>query len=91
MAQLIMDSMQAIFDKLENKEHRYLRPLYIKGHVNGRPMTKMLVHGGAPINEMPYATYWKLGKGEEDLIKTDMMLEDFKARLRQPWGQSTLN
>jgi hypothetical protein len=29
---------------------------------------------------MPYTTYRKLGKGELDLIKTDMMLKDFEGK-----------
>jgi hypothetical protein len=43
-------------------------------------MTKMLVDGGAAVNVMPYATYRKLGKGMEDLTKTDMMLKDFESK-----------
>jgi len=27
---------------------------------------------------MPYAIYWKLGKGDQDLTKTDMMLKYFE-------------
>jgi predicted aspartyl protease len=65
MVQLALDPVQATFDKLEEKERRHLRPLYIKGHVDGRPMTKMMVDGGAAVNVMPYATYRKLGMGEE--------------------------
>jgi hypothetical protein len=38
-------------------------------------MTKMLVDGGAAINIMPYNTYRKLGKTQEDLIKTDIVVE----------------
>jgi hypothetical protein len=72
--------MQAAFDKPEDKERMHLRPLYIKGYVDGRLMTKMLVDGGAAVNLMSYATYRKLGKGEEDLIKTDMMLKDFEGK-----------
>lgn len=49
----------------------------MKGYVDGKPMTKMLVDGGAAVNLMPYTTYQKLGKGPEDLVKTDMMLRDF--------------
>lgn len=49
-------------------------------------MTKMLVDGGAAINLMPYTTYWKLGKGPEDLIKTDMMLRDFGGNASQAKG-----
>ena len=40
-------------------------------------MDKMLVDGGASVNLMPYTTFRKLGKGPEDLMKTDMMLKDF--------------
>jgi hypothetical protein len=40
-------------------------------------MTKMLIDGGAAINLMPNTTFHKLGKGLEDLLKTDMMLKDF--------------
>ena len=49
----------------------------MKGFVDGKPMSKMLVDGGASINLMPYTTFCKLGKGLEDLIETDMMLKDF--------------
>jgi hypothetical protein len=49
----------------------------MKGFVYGKPMTKMLVDGGAVVNLMPYTTFYKLGKGLEDLLKMDMMLKDF--------------
>jgi predicted aspartyl protease len=49
----------------------------MKGFVNGKPMTKMLVDGGASVNLMPYTTFRKLGKGLEDMLETDMMLKDF--------------
>jgi hypothetical protein len=86
MAQLTLDPMQAGFDKPEDKERWHLRPLYIKGHVDGRPVTKMLVDGSAAVNMMLYAMYWKLGKGKEDLIKTNMMLKDFEGKTSPAWG-----
>ena len=66
---------QAIFDK--PVKHRHLKALYVKGLVDGKPMSKMLVDGGASINLMPYTTFCKLGKGLGYLIETDMMLKDF--------------
>jgi hypothetical protein len=30
---------------------------------------------------MPYVMYQKLGKGDQDLTKTDMMLKDFKGNV----------
>ena len=66
---------QAIFDK--PVKHWHLKALYVKGFVDGKPMSKMLVDGVASINLMPSTTFHKLGKGPEDLIETDMMLKDF--------------
>ena len=51
---------QAIFDK--PVKHRHLKALYVKGFVDGKPMNKMLVDGGASVNLMPYTTFRKLGK-----------------------------
>ena len=64
-----------IFDK--PVKHWHLKTLYVKGFVDGKPMNKMLVDGGASVNLMPYTTFCKLGKGPGDLIETDMMLKDF--------------
>jgi hypothetical protein len=75
-----------MFEKPEEKERRRLRPLYIKGHVDGQPMTKMMVDGGAAVNVMPYTTYRKLGKDEEDLIRTDMVLKDFEGKTSPAQG-----
>ena len=50
----------------------------MKGFVDGKPMNKMLVNGGASANLMPYTTFHKLGKGLRDLLETDMMLRDFR-------------
>ena len=37
----------AIFDK--SVKHRHLKALYVKGFVDGKPMNKMLVDGGASV------------------------------------------
>ena len=54
---------QAIFYK--QVKHRHLKALYVRGFVDGKPMNKMLVDGGAFVNLMPYITFRKLGKGPE--------------------------
>ena len=74
MAQLVL-SKQAIFEK--PVKHRHLKPLFLRGYVNGKPMMKMLVDGGAAINVMPYATFKKLGMNNGDLLSTNMVLRDF--------------
>ena len=76
---------QAIFDK--PVKHRHLKALYVKGLVDGKPMNKMLVDGGASVNLMPYTTFHKLGKGPGDLMETDMMLKDFGGNTSKTQGQ----
>ena len=76
-AKLVLSPERAVFDKPEGTENRHLKPLYINGYVNGKPMFKMMVDGGAAVNLMPYATFRKLGRNAEDLIKTNMVLKDF--------------
>jgi hypothetical protein len=44
-----------------------MRLLYLRGYVNGKPMTKMFVDGGAAVNVTPYTTFTKLGIAPGDL------------------------
>ncbi len=76
-AKLVLSPEQAVFEKPEGTENRHLKPLYINGYVNGKPMSKMMVDGGAAVNLMPYITFRKLGRSAEDLIKTNMVLKVF--------------
>jgi hypothetical protein len=46
--------------------------LYMKGHINGKPISQMLVDGGAIVNLMLYSLFKKLGGSDEELIKTNM-------------------
>jgi predicted aspartyl protease len=54
-----------------------MRPLYLRGYVNGKPLTKMFVDGGAAVNVMPYTTFRKLGMGPRDLTPTCIVLYNF--------------
>jgi hypothetical protein len=74
MAQLVL-AKWATFDK--PAKNRHMRPLYLRGYVNGKPLTKMFVDGGAAVNVMPYTTFRKLGMGLGDLTPTSIILNDF--------------
>jgi hypothetical protein len=74
MAQLVL-AKQVTFDK--PAENRHMRPLYLRGYVNGKPLTKMFVDGGAAVNVMPYTTFRKLGMSPGDLTPTSVILNDF--------------
>jgi hypothetical protein len=74
MAQLVL-SKQVTFDKPTKNQH--MRPLYLRGYVNGNPLTKVFVDSGAAVNVMPYTTFRKLGMGPVDLTPTSIILNDF--------------
>ena len=78
MAQLALEPVPAMFEKPEDDKRQHLKPLFLKGFVNGKPITKMVVDGGATVNIMPYVMLHKLGKSSDDLTKIDMMLKDFE-------------
>ena len=63
----------------------------MKGFVDGKPMTKMLVDGGAAVNLMSYTTFRKLGNGPKDLLEMDMMLKDFGGNAFKTRRQLTSN
>ena len=54
------------------ESYNHLKALYMRGHVNGKPISRMLVDGGAIVNHMPYSLYKKLGGKDEELIMTNM-------------------
>ena len=51
--------------------------MYLKGLINGKPVNRMLVDTGAAVNLMPYLVLRRLGRSTADLIKTNVMLNDF--------------
>ena len=81
IAQLALDSMMAVFEKPSDDERQHLKALFVKGRVDGQPVSKILIDGGAAINIMPYVMYQKLDKGDQDLTKTNMMLKDFEGNV----------
>ena len=70
MAQLNLEPLSATFEKPDDDKRQHLKALFLKGFIDGKPVTKMLVDGGAALNIMPYVMLHKLGKRQDDLTKT---------------------
>jgi hypothetical protein len=64
-----------VFQRSKDSEN-HLKSLYIWAHLDGTPISWMLVDGGAIINLMPYSFFKKMGKSDKELIKTNMMIND---------------
>jgi hypothetical protein len=48
--------------------------LYIQGHIDGKPVSRMLVDGNTAINLIPYTIFKKVGREDDELMKTNLML-----------------
>jgi hypothetical protein len=66
----------AIFQKPKDTDNR-LKALYMKGHIKGKPISRMLLDGGAIVNLMLYYLFKKLGGSDEELMKTNMTVNGF--------------
>jgi hypothetical protein len=73
VAQFNFGPKEVAFTKAKESVN-HLKSLFVRGHIDGIPIAKMLVDGGATVNLMPYSLYRKLGKQDDELVKTNMTL-----------------
>jgi hypothetical protein len=73
VAHLDFGPKEAIFQKPKATEN-HLKALYMKGHINGKPISRMLVDGGVIVNLMPYSLFKKLRGSDDEMIKTNMTI-----------------
>ena len=60
VAHLQFGPRDVVFQKPKESDN-HLKALYMRGHTNKKPITRMLVDGGAIVNLMSYSLFKKLG------------------------------
>jgi hypothetical protein len=70
-----------------------MKSLYIQGHIDGKPISRMLIDGGAAIYLMSYAVSKKLVREENGFVKTNLMLNGmgggatrWRLEMSSPWS-----
>jgi hypothetical protein len=76
VTELALSVERVVFEKLENPI-AYIKPLFIRGHLNGTLIGHMLIDGGGNINILPLSLFKKLGHVEGDLKHTNLSLSGF--------------
>ena len=61
---------KVILEKPYVEMTRYINPLYVRAHLNGRPVSKVLIDNGSKVNVMPLRMLRALGRSINDLIET---------------------
>ena len=66
-----------ILKKPSIKMTRHIKPFYIQAHLNGQPISRVLIDDGSAMNVIPSRMLAMLGRTEEDLIPTDVIILSF--------------
>jgi hypothetical protein len=66
VAQMCFGPKEIVFKKSEESS-QHMKPLYVRGHIDGRLISRMLVDGGAAVNLMSYSVFKKLGRKDDEL------------------------
>jgi hypothetical protein len=73
VAQMCLNPKKVVFKKPEESS-QHMKPLYVRDHIDERPISRMLIDGGAVINLMSYSIFKKLGRADNELVKTKLTL-----------------
>jgi hypothetical protein len=80
VAQICLRPREAVFEKPEESS-QHLNLLYIWGHIDEKPIFRMLIDDGAVINLMSYVMFKKLGWEDDELMKTNLTLNSVGGNL----------
>jgi hypothetical protein len=74
--ELALGAECTVFKKPENP-CVHMKPLFIRGHLDGMPIGHKLIDGGASVNILLLSLFKKLGHVEGDLKCTNLSLSGF--------------
>ena len=64
----------------------HIKPLYIRAHLNGRPVSKVLIDNRSTVNVMPLRMPRALGMSVNDMIETEVVVLPLLEKYPRPWG-----
>jgi hypothetical protein len=73
VAQMCLIPKEAMLEKPE-KSSQHMKLLYIRHHIDGRPISRMLIDDGAAVNLMSYSDFKKIIRENGELVKTNLTL-----------------
>lgn len=76
-AELEFPPGKIIFEKPSKRMSQHLKPLFIKVHMDGIPINRVLVDNGAAVNIFPWGMLKKINKIKIDLIESDVLVRGF--------------
>jgi hypothetical protein len=65
-----------------------MKPLYIWGHIDKGPISRMLIDSGVTVNLISYSVFKKLGREDDKLMKTNPTVNGVGATRWRPEASS---
>ena len=65
---------------------RHIRPLYVRAHFSGKPVSKVLVDNGLAVNVMPLRMLRALGRGTGEPSETEVSILAFTRKISKTLG-----
>ena len=65
---------------------RHIKPLYVRAHLNGKPVYKVLIDNGLVVNVFPLRILRALGRFINDLIETEVDVFTFIGEVSKTLG-----
>jgi hypothetical protein len=94
VAQMCLGPKEVMFEKPEESS-QHLKPLYIRGHIDGKLISRTLIDGSAAVNLMSYTMFKKLGRKDNELVKSNLTLNGmeggggatrWRPKVSSPWS-----
>ena len=70
---------------------RHIKLLYVRAHLNGRPVSKVLIDNGSTVNVMPLRMMRALGMSINDLIEIEVVVFAFTGEVSKTLGILHIN
>ena len=82
-----MQTSKVMLEKPSVEMTRHIKPLYVRAHLNGKPVSKVLIDNGSVVNVMPLRMLRVLGRSINDLIETEVVVYACHALVPRRTGQ----
>jgi hypothetical protein len=90
VAQMCLGPKEVMFEKPEESS-QHIKPLYVRGYIDGTLISRMLIDDDTVITLMSHAVFKKLGREDDELVKTNLMLNGVGGNMMEegassPWS-----
>ena len=82
---------KVILEKPSMEMMRHIKPLYVRAHLNGRLVSKVLIDNESTVNVIPLRMLRALGRSISDLIEIDVVISPFTGEVSKTLGIVLIN